>query len=246
MISAREAVTLIRSPWTENLQQLLSLVDQNLVIACPFVKRFATERIVAQLDQRQLRETVQLRLITDLRPESALAGSMDLDALSHLGRNIPGFELTHLPSVHAKVYVADNKMAIITSGNLTRPGLSGNVEYGVALTDESTVGEVRSDLENYATLGARIPMADVAALSAEMEELRDLFQRQQTSVRDRARCAFKEKPESTHVRLLRHRVSGRTTHAIFSEAIRFLLAKGAYANRGVAPLGPIASPGPVR
>jgi len=231
-----EAVSLVRSPWTESFQRLLSYVDENLLIASPFIKRFATERILAELDKRQVRDTVQLRLITDLRPESALAGSMDLDALSHLGRNIPGFELTHLPSVHAKVYVADSKMAIVTSGNLTRPGLSGNVEYGVALTDERTVGEVRSDLENYATLGAKIPMADVAALSVEMAELRDLFQRQQTSVRDRARRAFKEKLESTHVRLLRHRVRGKTTHAIFSDAIRFLLAKGPLRTEELHPL----------
>jgi phosphatidylserine/phosphatidylglycerophosphate/cardiolipin synthase-like enzyme len=242
MTPRREAVSLVRGPWTEGFQRLLSHVDENLLIACPFIKQFATERILAELDKRQVRDTVQLRVITDLRPESVLAGSMDLDALSHLGSNIPGFELTHLPSVHAKVYVADSKMAIVTSGNLTRPGLSGNVEYGVALTDERTVGEVRSDLENYATLGAKISMADVAALSVEMAELRDLFQREQTSVRDRARRAFKEKLELTHVRLLRHRIKGKTTHAIFSEAIRFLLAKGPMRTEELHPLVQLLHP----
>ena len=161
---------------------------------------------------------------------------MDLNALSELGASLPGFELTHLPSVHAKAYVADSKMAIVTSGNLTRPGLSGNVEYGVALADERIVSEVRSDLEDYATLGVRISMADVAALAVEMLELRDLFQREQTSVRERARRAFKEKLESTHVQLLRHRIKGKTTHAIFSEAIRFLLAKGPLRTEELHPL----------
>jgi hypothetical protein len=167
---------------------------------------------------------------------------MDLHALLELGASLPGFELTHLPSVHAKVYVADSKMAIVTSGNLTRPGLSGNVEYGVALTDEGIVGEVRSDLENYATLGAKISMADVESLSVEMVELRDLFQREQTSVRDRARRAFKEKLESTHVRLLRYRIKGKTTHAIFSEAIRFLLAKGPLRTEDLHPLVQLLHP----
>lgn len=103
---------------------------------------------------------------------------MDLDALSELGKNVPGFELTHLPSVHAKVYVADWRMAIVTSGNLTQPGLCGNIEYGVALSDESMVKQVRSDVEGYASLGAKVSIDDIAALSAEMQHLRRSFSRQ--------------------------------------------------------------------
>ena len=231
-----EAVSLVRSPWTESLRGLLSLVDQNLLIACPFVKRFATERILAQLDQRQLRESVTLRLITDLRPESTLAGSMDLDALTQLGRNVPGFELTHLPSVHAKVYVADYKMAIVTSGNLTEPGLCGNVEYGVALANGNVVRQVRSDMEGYASLGANVSIEDVAVLAAEMEDLKALYQQAERSVRAQARRAFREKLRTAHVRLLRHRAKGKTTHAIFSDTIRFLLKKGPLRTEALHPL----------
>ena len=231
-----EAVSLVRSPWTESFQRLLSYVDENLLIASPFIKRFATERILAELDKRQVRDTVQLRLITDLRPESTLAGSMDLEALIELGRNVPGFELTHLPSVHAKVYVADCKMAIVTSGNLTRPGLCGNVEYGVALADDTVVSQVRSDLEGYASLGAKVSIEDVAALSAEMEDLKALFQQAERSVRAQARRAFREKLTSTHVRLWRHRAKGKTTHAIFSDTIRFLLTRGPLRTEELHPL----------
>ncbi len=231
-----EAVSLVRSPWTNSFQQLLSLVDQSLLIACPFVKRFATERILAQLDQRELRASVTLRLITDLRPESTLAGSMDLEAISELGRNVPGFELTHLPSVHAKVYVADYKMAIVTSGNLTEPGLCGNIEYGVALADGNVVRRVRSDLEGYASLGATVSIADVTALAAEMEDLKALYQQAERSVRAQARRAFREKLNSAHIRLLRHRAKGKTTHAIFSDTIRFLLTKGPLRTEELHPL----------
>jgi hypothetical protein len=236
MTSRPEAASLVRTPWTEKLQELVSIVDQNLLIACPFVKRFATERILVQLDQRQLRDSVRLHLITDLRPESTLAGSMDLNALSELGRNVPGFELTHLPSVHAKVFVADCKMAIVTSGNLTEPGLCGNVEYGVALADGNLVKQVRSDLEGYASLGARVSIEDVAALSAEMEDLKVLFQQAERSVRLQARRAFRDKLKSTHIQLLRHRAKGKTTHAIFSDTIRFLLSKGPLRTEDLHPL----------
>lgn len=179
---------------------------------------------------------MRIELITDLRPESVLAGSMDLDALAGLGRRMPGFELTHLPSVHAKVYVADCKMAIVTSGNLTQPGLRGNVEYGVALTDEAVVQEVRADFEGYASLGAKISIDDVLALAAETEELKVLFQRAESSMRIRARHAFDKRLKSTHLRLLRHRAKGKTTHAIFADTIRFLLAKSPLETEEIHPL----------
>jgi len=167
---------------------------------------------------------------------------MDLGALTELGENVPGFELTHLPSLHAKVYVADCEMAIVTSGNLTEAGLNRNVEYGVALTEEGIVREVRSDLESYASLGARVSLEDVAALSVEMEELKVLFERAQRSVRERARRAFEKKLKSTRLRLLHQRAKGKTTHSIFSETLIFLLGKGSLRTEELHPLVQLLHP----
>jgi hypothetical protein len=133
-------------------------------------------------------------------------------------------------------------MAIVTSGNLTEPGLSRNIEYGVALTEEGLVKEVRSDLEGYASLGAKVSMDDVAALSADMEELKSLFQQAQRSVRKLARRAFEERLKSTNLRLLRQRAKGKTTHAIFSDTIRFIIAKGPLRTAELNPLVQLLHP----
>jgi hypothetical protein len=225
-IVAHETIFLLRSPWAQSLHGLVAVVDEDLLIACPFLKRSVAEDIISILGQRNLLDSVRVRVITDLRPESALAGSLDLSALTEFGRRIPAFELTHLPSVHAKVYVADTKMAIVTSGNLTEAGLYGNVEYGIALKENGIVKEVRSDFEGYASLGAKVSVEDVRELSSEMEELRVLYKRAEKSIRAQARRAFEEKLRLTHVRLLRHRAKGKSTHAIFADTIKFLLAKG--------------------
>lgn len=235
-------VSLLRSPWIGGFQKLLTLADEDLVIACPFVKRFATDCIIAEITRRKIHKSVRLLLITDLRPESTLSGAMDLEALGELGNNVPGFVLTHLPSTHAKVYIADRKMAIVTSGNLTQPGLSGNVEYGIALAETGIVSEIRSDIESYAKLGATVPVKDVAVLSEEMQELRKLFQRAEKSVRAQARRMFRQKLESTHLRLLRYRATGKTTHAIFADTIRFLLAKGTLRTEELHPLVQLLQP----
>jgi hypothetical protein len=80
MIATVKPMELLRSPWNTAFEQLLSLVEQDLVIACPFIKRYATVCILKQMGKRSLKEAVRLRIITDLRPESTLAGAMDLDA----------------------------------------------------------------------------------------------------------------------------------------------------------------------
>ncbi len=229
-------VTLVRSPWTGNLCELLSLVNEDLLIACPFVKRSGTEHILTELDRRGLRETVRVGLITDLRPESVLAGSMDIEALVELGKNIPNFHLTHLPGVHAKVYVADLKMAIVTSGNLTHSGLRGNVEYGVALSEKSVVRQVREDFEGFESLGASISTLGIATLSLEMRDLKILFSQAQKSIRQQARRLFEERLEDAHVQLIRHRVGAGTTHAIFADTIKFLLGKGPLRTSEIHPL----------
>lgn len=246
MTSDAQPVSLVRSPWTETLKNLISLADEHLFIVSPYVKRSATELMLKQLDQRGCRESLRISLITDLRPESTLAGSMDLDAIVEIGRSVPGFELTHLPSVHAKVYVADSRMAIVTSGNLTEAGLRGNVEYGVALSEEGIVKEVRSDFESYASLGARVSIEDVAALSAETEDLKTLFQRAERSLRDRARRAFEEKLEidsSSTVASPGERKND-PRHLLGHDQIP--ARKTPSTNRGASPTSPPLAPGPLR
>lgn len=195
------------------------------MLVSPFIKRSKTDQVMSCLQERGVQNSVQVVVLTDLRPESALTGATDLEALVRLGNNLPKFGLTHLPSLHAKVYVADRSMAVITSGNLTDSGINGNIEYGVVSTNEKLVGAVRRDFESYALLGAKISSEEIATLLDEIRELKDLFQKAEHTIRAKARRAFKEKLEATHVRILRHRAKGRTTHALLAETILFLLTK---------------------
>jgi hypothetical protein len=196
------------------------------MLVSPFIKESKTKQMLSQLESRRILNSVQVVVLTDLRPESALNGATDLEALVWLGKRLPKFDLTHLPSLHAKVYVADRSMAIITSGNLTDSGVSGNLEYGVVTSDEVVVEEIRRDFESYALLGAKVSAEEITALSVEMRELKDLYRKAERTIRAKARRAFNAKLEQTHLQLLRHRARGKTTNAILSETILFLLARG--------------------
>jgi len=234
--AAQPQPSLVRSPWTETFSDLVSRCQSDLLLASPFVKTRSTNRIVQAFLRRGIEKQVRVVVLTNLRPESALNGSMDLEALVEMGKALPHFELTHLPSLHAKVYVADEAMAVVTSGNLTEPGIGGNLEYGVAFTDARMVRQVRHDFESYALLGARVLPKDVEALFNETRELKLLFKKAEQSIRGQARRAFEEKLEATHGELLRHRARGKTTQGMLCDAILFSLARGPLRTTELHPL----------
>ncbi|MHB8486312.1 MAG: phospholipase D-like domain-containing protein [Candidatus Acidiferrales bacterium] len=229
-------VSLVKSPWQDRFLQLVSTAQRELLLVSPFIKSRPTEQIVSSLQRRGLDRDVRITVLTNLRPESALNGSMDLEALVNLSKEIPRVELTHMPSLHAKVYVADERIAIVTSANLTQPGVSGNLEYGIAFTDVRTVRQVRADFENYSLLGAKVSSSDVEALLNETKELKILFRQAEYSIKKEARRAFQRKLQTAHNQLLHHRAKGKTTQAMLSDAILFLLARAPLSTTELQPL----------
>jgi hypothetical protein len=188
------------------------------------------------LQKRDIHRSLKVSVLTNINPEGVLNGSIDLEALAQLGNQLQNFELTHLPSLHAKIYIADQAMAIITSGNLTDSGISGNIEYGVVSVNEAVVREIRGDCDSYALLGARITLTEVMSLLEEIKELKGLFQKAQKTIRAQVRRAFKEKLESTQAQLLKHRAKGKTTNAILSQTIVYLLQRGPLKTTDLHPL----------
>jgi phosphatidylserine/phosphatidylglycerophosphate/cardiolipin synthase-like enzyme len=227
---------LIRSPWAQSFQQLISTAQHNLMMASPFIKAKSADQVLSNLQERGVDKEIRVVVLTNLRPKNVLNGSTDIEALSTFSRSLPNFELVHLPSLHAKVYVADERAAVVTSANLTPPGITGNLEYGVAFVDESAVREIRCDFESYSQLGARVGASDIEIMLRETIDLKAAFTRAERSIRAEARRKFQEKLEAAHFHLLRQRAKGKTTHAIFADTILYLLARGPLRTTELHPL----------
>lgn len=232
----RLATSLVRSPWAQPFQQLVSIAERDLLLVSPFIKSQSTNQIVSNLQRRGVDKQISVVVLTNLRPESVLNGSTDVEALSTLSKALPNFDLVHLPSLHAKVYVADDRVAVVTSANLTKPGITGNLEYGVAFTDGPVVREIRRDFQNYSRLGATIAASDIEVMLRETRDLKEAFTKAERSIRAGARRAFRQKLEAAHVQLLKQRARGKTTHAILSDTILFLLARGPLRTTELHPL----------
>lgn len=215
---------LLRSPWSARFDELLSQASSSLALCAPYVGRGPCDRIRARLLSAGLPK-FRLNVLTDLSRDNILSGATDVRALADLLRAWPSAELRFLPSLHAKIYVADERCAVITSANLTDAGLLRNFEYGVLFDDSETVRAIANDLLQYAVLGSPIDQGELDSLVTAVGELREIQRAAERSLRAKIRHEFNRRLRAIDNDLLRARAAGRTSHAIFADAILLLLRK---------------------
>jgi phosphatidylserine/phosphatidylglycerophosphate/cardiolipin synthase-like enzyme len=180
---------------------------------------------------------IRVEVLTNLTVDNLLSGVLDIVALRDMALSLPNVTVTYLPGLHAKVYVADVRIAIVSSGNLTTAGLAINYEYGVLLRDSLMVEKVRDDLTKYGLLGSRVPLETLETLARATQDLKAVHQRAERSINARLRKEFEERTEQAKLELLKARAQNRTTHAIFTDTVLYLLEqKGPLTTRELHPL----------
>lgn len=221
--------------WKCDLSSLFSEAKTDLLISSPYVSRDGAEFLLQNLN-RSARSSIRLRFITNLSPQNICQGSTDPDALRSITERIRSSNTTHLPRLHAKVYVADTKCAIITSGNLTAGGLMRNHEYGFLTTDSAIVASIREDIEALEHLGARVDSAELDTYCAVARKVKAAFRGQMSSVQKRVRQQFEHEFRVAEDHLVRLRLRGSSTTKIFEDTILYLLkALGPLSTRELHP-----------
>ncbi len=234
--AANSRVRLLSSPWDAQLAELLSNSEEFLLLASPFITRRVTTWVGECLSKNASSQRLQIVCLTNLRVESILAGSLELEGITELGRAFPGFSTVHLPSLHAKVFVADSKCAIVTSGNLTDGGLKRNCEYGVSIRAPRLVREVRRNFEEFARLGAPLSMEEITGFSHDLIGLRATYQAENRRLVKGVGAKLKDRIKNAEDRVLQFRARSSTTQGIFCKTILYLLAKSALKTSELHPL----------
>ena len=163
-------MTSIKSPWGATFDEFAGSIRESAMIAAPFVTSRPVERLIDKLGRR--RKSVRLEVLTSLRPDRLIDGTLDADALFRLCEDVPGTSVRHLLHLHAKAYVADDHTAIVTSANLTNGGIWRNHELGVSITDPTGVKDIVDDLREYGSLGVPIPCEELAGLGNLVQQSR--------------------------------------------------------------------------
>ena len=229
-------VSLLSGSWDSQLAELLEATEESLILASPFITRRVTGWVGDCLSKRSSAKRLQIVCLTNIRIDSILAGSLELEGIVALGRAFPGFCTVHLPSLHAKVFVSDSSQAIITSGNLTEGGLRRNCEYGVSLRSPGLVTEIRRDFEDYARLGAPVTLDEVGLFATDLQGLRKSYQKQNRQLISKVRGKFEAKLKAAEDRVLQFRARSETNQGIFRRTILYLLGKSALTTAELHPL----------
>lgn len=150
---------LLRSPWSETFDEFGQAIRSDAILVAPFIRAEPLEQLRKPL--LQLENRPRIDLITNLDSASLFRGMVDTAAIADFAREVSEERVTvrSLPGLHAKTYVADESLAIVTSGNLTRASLHDNSEYGVKVTKPELVRQIIADIRAYSSLSTEIPLS---------------------------------------------------------------------------------------
>lgn len=227
-------ISTVMSPWTPTLDNLVSEASKSLVLCSPYIGRDPCARIAEQL-RRNNRTEIEILVLTDLSRENMLSGATDVSALIQLCEAIPRTDIRFLPSIHAKVYVADESLAVVTSGNLTQSGLNRNCEFGLSVSDGILVTKIRSEILEYRAIGSRLNLSQLRIFERIVGELAELRRYIERAAKQRLKREFDTKLIEADEAILTARVEGLSTHAVFADTILFVLKNGPKRTKDIYP-----------
>ena len=132
---------LIRSPWAEAFFDFGRTIRSEAIVAAPFIGAGPLDYLSSAVNRHN---PPKIELITNFSVDSLLHGTVDVEAVAGFSKMLPSVTVKNLPGLHAKAYIADDNLAIITSGNMTLASLYRNYEYGVQITDSEVDPEIRT------------------------------------------------------------------------------------------------------
>jgi hypothetical protein len=166
-----------------------------------------------------------LRFVTDLSPKNIYQGSTNPFSFDKLFKEINLVQIFHLPKLHAKVYIQDNKKAIITSGNLTAGGLYYNFEYGVFTDDYNFVSYIKNDLTDYGNLGALINHKDIQNYCNLSEKVSEIYLKKEKSFNKEVEYQFNSAVVQANDELIKLKLISGKIHPVFEKTILYILNK---------------------
>lgn len=208
---------LLTRGWRRELETLFDSARDRVTTTAPFIKEREAEWIRGSLDP-----AIRLAVLTDINVRSVRDEALDVEALVTLAERARS-TVTTLPRLHAKVFVADDSEAIITSGNLTTAGLDHNYEYGLLIDEPAVVTRVEADLAAYARVGAPVTVDDLHQLATIGRQLRAERREAERTIPLSARRAFAAATRRADHAFLSAQVGFRSANALFGHAITYAL-----------------------
>ena len=169
------------------IEKLIKNCRTELRCIMPFISRDGINFFKKSLEKRVYRDKIKIKLIICDSPQAYRSKTLDLNSISEL---IEQYDLeisAFGDGLHAKVFLKDNSLAIVTSANLTEPGLSGNLEIGVKITDEKVLGQLSNEFETAWKAAEQLSLDDIKERLAWINDQKPQIQEEKASFRGKIR-----------------------------------------------------------
>lgn len=213
------------SPWKNEFTNIVSKAREELFISSPFINVTGVKILSNSI---QTKSSIRISLITNLTTQNIVNGITEPAALLELYKQFDQVKISSLGRLHAKVYLIDCEIGIITSANLTSGGLVSNFEYGVLIDDKNVISTIKEDMLKYYSLGNIFSKDLLEKISEESNKLHRIKNKADNFVKKNTRLAqlLKKTTEILDFELLKNRIKGgKTINAIFSDTILYILKK---------------------
>jgi len=224
------------SPWRNEFIEIISKTRRELFMCSPFIN---IEGVKILSDAVHTKSSIEIFLITSFTTKNIVNRITEPAALLELCKQFTHIKISSLGKLHAKVYLIDNEIGIITSANLTSGGLVNNFEYGVLIENKDIISIIKEDMLKYYSLGNILDKDLLEKVSKEADKLYEIRNKTDNLVKNsKLGELLKKKAETIDVELLKNRIKeGKTINAIFSDTILYLLKKkGSLSTEEIHPL----------
>ncbi len=224
------------SPWKNEFINVISKARKKLFISSPFIN---LEGVRILSDGLQTKSSIEISLVTNLTTQNIVNGVTEPAALLELYKQFAHVKISSLGRLHAKVYLIDNRMGIITSSNLTSGGLVSNFEYGVLIEEKDIISTIKEDMLKYYSLGNILDKDLLEKINEEANKLHRIRNKTQYIIKNtKLAQLIKKTTDSIDFELLKNRIKeGKTINAIFADTILYLLKKkGPLSTEEIHPL----------
>ncbi len=151
-------------------KKLKGTSDLTLWLVSPFITSRGLEPVHVAL--RNEKRKLSLRVVTKLDPLAVSMGFLDAEGLRDLCKD-PRVIVYDCPNLHAKVFLAEGKDAVLGSSNLTGAGLGINQELGVRVSSKQDACALLGRVEGWRDLSRRVHQADIDGIIEEAKKFED-------------------------------------------------------------------------
>ena len=221
-------VQLLNGPWRGELADMALSAESSVMVVAPFIK-YEEAAWLCDL----LRPGVEVITLANIDADAVSAAVLDLDALRCLVEVPSSAKLIALSNLHAKVFVADDTAAIVTSGNLTGSALDRNIEYGVRFHQTEIVNQIRNDMLAFACLGSQLDLETLQGLIPLQAELRQARAEMLEKETPAAKGKFNQVLRQAKPSFAAAQVGDRSAYSVFGDAIQFVLTRGPQTTKAI-------------